>query len=389
MAPGPTPKVLHVVSTLDRWSVEAWLLRMLAHARSRGEALDWTFYCIDGQAGSRDDEARALGARVVQCPVPIGDKLAFAGALRAELERGRYDVLHCHHDLVSGVYLAASVGLPIGARLVHVHNLDESVLTPNRLKQSVLRPTLRRTCFRLADKIVANSEHALEAFLAGRRRDPARHVVHFLGLDPGRFATARPDREAFRRGLDLSTDAPILLFAGRMTPEKNPVFAVDVLAALRQRMPGAAAIFAGEGDLAGAVRLRAAELGQTEAIRLLGWRDDVAEIMSASDWFILPHPHAPMEGFGVAVVEAQLAGLRLLLSLGVSNAPILPVAAWRRLSLHDGAESWADAAAELWAQPAPSRETALAAFRASPMDLDRALADLLRLHGQAARPRAA
>jgi len=382
-------KVLHVVGVLDRWSVETWLLRMLAHAQARGEALDWTFYCIDGQTGSRDDEARALGARVVHSPVPIGDKLAFATALRTELERGRYDVLHCHHDLVSGVYLAASVGLPIGARLVHVHNLDESVLTPSRLKQSVLRPTLRRTCFRLADKIIANSDHALDAFLAGRRRDPARHVVHYLGFDPGRFAAAAPDRAAFRRDLGLASDAPILLFAGRMTPEKNPVFAVDVLAALRRRVPAAVAVFAGDGDLADAVRSRAEALGQTDAIRLIGWRDDVAEIMSASDWFVLPHPHAPMEGFGVAVVEAQLSGLRLLLSLGVSDAPILPGAAWRRLSLGDGAEAWADAAVELLAAPAPSRAAALAAFRASPMDLDRALTDLLRLHGQAARSRAA
>jgi glycosyltransferase involved in cell wall biosynthesis len=153
-----------------------------------------------------------------------------------------------------------------------------------------------------------------------------------------------------------------------------------VLAALRRRVPGAAAVFAGDGDLAEAVRARAEDLGQADAARLLGWRADVAEVMSASDWFILPHPHEPMEGFGVAVVEAQLAGLRLLLSLGVSDAPILPGATWRRLSLQDGAEAWADAAAELWADPAPSRAAALAAFRASPMDLDRALEDLTALH---------
>ncbi len=260
-----SPKVLHVVGMLDRWSVEAWLLRLLAHARSRGEALDWSFYCVFGLPGSRDDDAHALGAGVIHSPVPIGEKIAFARALRRELERGRYDVLHCHHDLISGVYLAASVGLPIGARLVHVHNLDESVLTPNPLKQSVLRPTLRRTCFSLADKIIANSDHALEAFLAGRRRDPARHVVHPIGLDPGPFATAKSDRAAFRRDLGLAPETPILLFAGRMTPEKNPVFAVDVLAALRRRAPDAVAVFAGDGDLADAVRERAAALGQSDA----------------------------------------------------------------------------------------------------------------------------
>jgi glycosyltransferase involved in cell wall biosynthesis len=381
-----TPKVLHVVGVLDRGSVEAWLLQMLAHARSRDEALDWTFYCAFAQAGARDDDARALGAGVVHSPAPIGDKLAFAKALRAELERGRYDVLHCHHDLISGVYLAASVGVPIGSRLVHVHNLDESVLTPNPLKRSVLRPALRRTCLSLADKIIANSDHALAAFLAGHRRDPERHRVHTLGLDPGPFARAHPDRAAFRHELGLAPDAPILLFAGRITPEKNPVFAVDVLAALRRRLPGAVAVFAGAGDLEAAAGARAAELGVTDAVRLLGWRDDVAEIMAACDWFILPHPHEPMEGFGIAVVEAQLAGLRLLLSLGVSDAPLLPGAAARRLSLGEGAEAWADAAIALWQTPAPSRDAALAAFRASPMDLDRALDDLMAIHAGARVP---
>jgi len=373
------PKVLHVVESLDRRAIESWLLRMLAHARRRGEPLDWTFYCIGVEPGPRDCEARALGARVVRSPAPIGDKLAFAAALRAEVAAGGYDVLHAHHDLICGVYLLATAGLPVPLRIVHVHNLDEEVLTPSRLKQAVLRPSLRRACLTMADRIVGNSEHALDAFLAGRRRDPLRHRVHLYGIDPAPFVAAGPDRAAFRRSLGLAEDTPILLFAGRITPEKNPVFAVDVLAALRRRMPQAVAVFAGAGDLEDAVRARAAELGEEAAVRLIGWRGDVAQVMGAGDWFILPHPHHPAEGFGMAVVEAQLAGLRLLISPGVSDAPILPGARWRRRSLTDGADAWADAAVELWNAPAPSRDAALAAFRASPMDLDRALDELVSL----------
>jgi glycosyltransferase involved in cell wall biosynthesis len=374
------PKVLHVVGMLDRWAVESWLLRMLAYARHRGEAADWSFYGAFGLPGARDRDAEALGARVILSPVGIGQKLAFVRALRAELERGRYDVLHCHHDLVSGVYLGAATGLPIARRIVHAHNLDESVLTPSALKQAVLRPTLRRVCLAMADLIVANSPHALDAFLAGRPRDPNRHRVNYYGIDPGPFASASGDRAAFRKSLGLAPDTPALLFAGRMTPEKDPVFAVDVLAALRRRLPQAVAVFAGAGDLENAVRERADDLGQTAAVRLLGWRAEIAEVMCAADWFILPHPHHPLEGFGMAVVEAQLAGLRLLLSLGVSEAPLLPGAAARRLSRDAGAEAWADAAVELWRAPALSRAAALAELAASPMDLDFALADLTSLH---------
>ena len=78
-------KVLHVVEALDRGAVESWLLRMLTHARRRGDQVDWTFYCTLAAPGARDCEARAMGARVVPSPVQIGDKLAFAKALRAEL----------------------------------------------------------------------------------------------------------------------------------------------------------------------------------------------------------------------------------------------------------------------------------------------------------------
>jgi glycosyltransferase involved in cell wall biosynthesis len=384
--PRKPPKVLHVVGMLDRWAVETWLLRMLAHGRARGEPLDWTFYCANAVEGSRDAEAEALGARVVRSPVAIGDKLAFARALRAEVASGGYDVLHAHHDLISGLYLVATAGLPVSTRVVHAHNADEAVLTPSRLKQAVLRPALRRACLSLADKIVGNSEHSLHTLLAGRPVDPARHHVNYYGIEAGPFAAAAMDRCAFRRELGLPKTAPILLFVGRMTPEKNPVFAVDVLAALRRRVPGAGAVFAGAGDLEESVRRRAGELGLDDAVRLIGWRSDVPEIMSACDWFILPHPHEPLEGFGMAVVEAQLAGLRLLLSLGVSDAPILPGAVWRRLSLDDGAEAWAQAAAELLAAPAPSRAGALAALKASPMDMDYALDDLIGLHASAERP---
>jgi len=379
------PKVLHVVGMLDRWAVENWLLRMLAHAAARQEPVNWTFYCANAVAGSRDEDARALGARVIHAPVPVGRKAAFARALRREVASGGYDVLHSHHDLISGVYLAAVAGVRIGRRIVHAHNADEDVLTPSALKQAIYRPLLRRLCLALGDRFVGNSEHSLRTLVGSNSLDPGRHHVNYYGMDPAPFIAARPDRCAFRRALGLAASTPLLLFAGRMTPEKNPVFAVDVLAALRRRLPEAVGVFAGDGGLEGAVRDRAAELGQTDAIRLLGWRSDVPEVMAACDWFILPHPHEPLEGFGMAVTEAQLAGLRLLLSMGVSDAPILAGASWRRLSLDAGAEAWGAAAMELWREPAPSREGAVAALRRSPMDMDYALDDLLGLYAGAER----
>jgi len=372
-------KVLHVVESLDRGAVENWLLRMLGHAREGGKSLDWSFYTQLDRPGQFDDLARALGARVVQSPVPLGETCKFMGALRRELREGNYDVLHCHHDILSAIYLASSAGLPLSRRIVHVHNADDGLPTPSQMKRALLRSAFRKVCFS-ADRIVGISEHTLDSLLKGRGRKPGRDKVHYYGVDPEPFVSASREQSALRRELGLDENVPIMLFAGRMTQEKNPVFAVDVMAALRRRMPQVHGVFAGAGALEQAARSRAMALGQEGYVHFLGWRQDIPELMIASDWFILPRPEEPLEGFGLAVVESQLAGLRLLMSHGVPDAPLLPTAKERRLSLADDPDKWADAAVALWNGPAPSRDETLAALQASPMNMDFALADLLGLY---------
>jgi len=51
--------------------------------------------------------------------------------------------------------------------------------------------------------------------------------------------SANGERAELRRELGLAPDAPILLFAGRVTPEKNPVFVVEgVIHYCVANMPG-------------------------------------------------------------------------------------------------------------------------------------------------------
>jgi glycosyltransferase involved in cell wall biosynthesis len=281
---------------------------------------------------------------------------------------------------VSAIYLLAASGMRIRRRIVHVHNADEAVPTPSRLKQRFYREPMRRVCLFMADRIVGISNHTLDTFLAGQARRPERDHVHYYGLDPTPFENVAADRAEFRRRWDLPEDALVLLFGGRLVPEKNPVFAVDVLANLRCIEPRAVSVFAGAGSQEPDILVRARELGVENSVRLLGWRNDMPEIMSCSDWFILPHPEHPMEGFGLAVVEAQLAGLRMLLSRGIPDDPLLLTATFRRLALSDESKVWAKAAMELLNGPAPSRADALAALRISPMDMDIALSHLCSLH---------
>jgi glycosyltransferase involved in cell wall biosynthesis len=239
---------------------------------------------------------------------------------------------------------------------------------------------MRRICLTMADQLIGNSNHTLDTFLAGRERRRGRDAVHYYGVDATPFASIIADRAAFRRQLGLPEDALILLFAGRLVPEKNPVFTADVLGELLRMKMRAFAVFAGAGSQEHAIVARARELGISNSIRLLGWRKDVPEVMACSDLFILAHPEQPMEGFGLAVIEAQLAGLRMLLSRGIPDDPLLPSARFLRLPLSAGPKGWAEAAVDLSRGPMPSRTTALAALKKSPADMDRALDALVEFH---------
>lgn len=374
------PRVLHIVESMDRGATENWLVGMLEHARATDVSMDWTFYCYLPGRGVLEGRALQLGARVIKSPVGLRHYFRFARALRKEIASKRYDIMHAHHDCLSGLYFSAAVGLPLRRRIVHLHNAGEAILTPSPFKQRIYRGVLRQACLSLADRVVGVSNHVLDTFLNGRPRRPGRDLVLYSGVPETSISEAAPTREEFRNRLGLAQNSHILLFAGRLVKEKNPLFVLRVLAELRKIDPHAVAVFAGTGELETELRNSADVLELTPHVRFLGWRNDLPDIMLSSDWFILPSAEQPMEGFGLAVVEAQLAGLRLLLSKGIADDPLLPNAAYRRLSLSDVPDAWASAAVELLRGPSPSPSAAHDALAASPMDMDRALSNLVALY---------
>jgi glycosyltransferase involved in cell wall biosynthesis len=377
--------VIHIVESLDVGAVEGWLLRMLKAGNSFGADLDWTFYSVLQRPGRFDEAARAMGARVINSPVALDAKYRFVRALRRELERGEYDVLHCHHDVVSAVYLVAATGLPISRRIVHVHNADLHMPTGSPKKSAFLREPMRRMCLLLADRIVGISNYTLDTFLSNHARKAGRDVVLYYGIDTAPYHEPPSRREAVRASLGLPDDASILLFAGRMVDYKNPLFLVDVLNEIAEEEPGAYAVFAGAGPLEEKVRSRAQWLGVEDRVCVLGWRDDTVSLMRGADLFVFPRVEETTddlgkEGLGLVVVESQAAGLPSLLSRGIPDDAIVDTVLCKTLPLADGPKAWGVAAREILAAPRPDRAAALAAVERSEFALEAGFRNLVALH---------
>lgn len=379
------PRVVHVVESLDTGAVEGWLLTMMRTARSAAIPLDWTFYCVLPHEGRNDTLARELGATVLHSPVEMVDTLVFMRALRRTLRAGHFDVLHCHHDIVSALYLIAAAGLPIRRRIVHAHNADLGVPTPNARKAAVLRQIMRHVCLAGSDCIVGISRHTLETMLGRGAQDTNCETVVYYGIDTAPYRKIRPDRVAVRRELNLPDDAQILLFAGRMVWYKNPLFVLDVLSRLRKSNPRAVAVFAGSGPLKGEVERVAEERGLSDRVRTLGWRNDTPALMQVADVFVFPRVETRTDGFGIeglglVVVEAQAAGLAAVVSHGIPQDAIVLDAQCHTLGLSEGAEHWAEITSKVLSGPRPQKDLAVAAIDSSRFSAANSLASLQRLH---------
>lgn len=97
---------------------------------------------------------------------------------------------------------------------------------------------------------------------------------------------------------------PLLVYVGRLEPEKRPMGLVDCVAAVRRRFPGVRLVCAGTGSLAEAMRLRAAELGVTESLELPGNLpvEALAALVASADVVVAGH-------MGYTLVEAGMVGV--------------------------------------------------------------------------------
>ncbi|HUO38468.1 MAG TPA: glycosyltransferase, partial [Mycobacterium sp.] len=119
-----------------------------------------------------------------------------------------------------------------------------------------------------------------------------------------------PAAEVERTTTSRDYDATLeILSVGRLDQEKNPLLLADVLALLHRHDRRWRLKVCGEGNLAGALQDRLAELGLTEHAELLGYvpiGEDLFELYRSSHAFL----HVSWtEGFPQVLVEAFACGL--------------------------------------------------------------------------------
>jgi glycosyltransferase involved in cell wall biosynthesis len=223
------------------------------------------------------------------------------------------------HDLVDGLALRRTIGAIGKVDVLHSHSSKAGALvrTACRFKGTaqIYSPhgfytmtgdapffvgPVERALSLLTDRIIAVSEfekaHALQIGIgSGRVNVVLNGVSPFIPLD----------REAARRELGLDQAAFVIGFVGRLAAQKDPLAAVETMAALPPEMPGTLVLI-GDGDLKSDAQRRAAHLG--DRVLFAGSRD-AKTLMRAFDCLLCTSGY---EGMPVSFLEALSCGVPIV-----------------------------------------------------------------------------
>jgi glycosyltransferase involved in cell wall biosynthesis len=182
----------------------------------------------------------------------------------------------------------ARIPLRIGSR--------RDLVLPGR---SAAQHRLQRMGYRHAHRVVANSQAAAAQVVAeGLRAD--RVVVIPNGIDMARYRAA-PHRPARR----------VVTSVANLRREKGHDVLIAAAARVMRAHPDVVFHLVGGGPMRDALERQARDLGVAEAVRFLGHREDVPQLLYDSDVFVLP---SLSEAFPNGVVEAMAAGLPVVAS---------------------------------------------------------------------------
>jgi len=282
------------------FSLRHFLLPLMRGIRARGHTVIGV--CAEGPllAQVRDEGFRVVGlpfARRVSPLAHLGAFIALVRLFRAE----RPEIVHAHMP-ISGFLArlaARCAGVPRIAYTCHGFWFNNPGPWPRRAAGFVMEWLAGR----VTDLYLTVSQE--EAADARRLHISARAIAVGNGRDPALFHPDPAARARIRAALGVPHDRVVVIAVSRLVRHKG----YPELAAAMQDVPDAELWVVGErlasdrGDDMVAV-LREAALG--DRLRLLGYREDVADLLAAADIFALP---SHFEGLPMSVIEAMLTGL--------------------------------------------------------------------------------
>lgn len=234
--------------------------------------------------------------------------------LRKLADTGEYSLVHTQSP-IGGVIcrLAFRKARKNGTKVIYqVHGFHFFKGAP-KLNWMIFYP-IEKICAYFTDTLITIN---LEDYNFAQKKLRARKIEYVpgVGIDLNRFCNETVDKSNKRKELDIPQEATVLLSVGELNDNKNHETVIKAIASMNVYY-----LIAGQGEKLEYLKHLSKEVGMSNKIKFLGYRQDVNELYAASDIFIFP---SFREGLAVSVLEAMAFGLPCVISKIRGNTDLI------------------------------------------------------------------
>lgn len=228
--------------------------------------------------------------------------------LKKIILKENYSLIHCHTP-VGGILtrLAAAPTRKKGTKVIytaHGFHFFKGAPAINWL----IYFTAEWFCSFFTDVLITINK---EDFNNAQKLLKAKKVCYVpgVGVDTARFSETRGKRDELLKEINAQKHSIILLSVGELSDRKNHSVSIEALSKLNNK--NTHLVIAGKGEKEQELISLAKQLNVEDRVHLLGFRNDIAQLMKSADIFLFP---SIQEGLPVALMEAMACSLPIVCS---------------------------------------------------------------------------
>ena len=274
---------------------------------------------------------RGIPTRIVRSLVnhidPIASLKAFT-TIRQIIAEGNYDIVHTHTKVAGIVGRLAARAAKARVIVHHVHGWGspKEMATGKRM----MYLWLERLCARFTNRIITVCKLDMQKGLANRIAGENKFAVIYNGIELEKFRQ-RVDEQQLRSKLGLEPACELVGMIGRLDKQKNPLDFIRAAAIVTTSYPKVQFVIVGDGPLRAQCERMIDEFHLKNRVFLLGYRNDVAEILSiltltamSSLWEGLPFAFLESMSAGKPIVANDVDGAREVVIDGETGFLVTP-----------------------------------------------------------------
>lgn len=294
-------RVLHVFGRLDAGGAESRTMDIYRKIDRNKVQFDFAIHTDEECVFSQ--EIRDLGGKIYSFPRFTGKNFFHYKKCWKQFFKNNpgYKIIHGHQTSTAFIYLQVAKKFSIPVRIAHSRNSNKD--------STIKKYTSKLSRFPATDLLAVSKVAGASEFGNKALR---KHEVKIVpnAIDASKYSFDQDTRIKKRNELGLR-DNLVVGHIGRLHPQKNHRFLLQIFKSLLSVNTQAKLILVGEGELQNNIKQQVSDLQLENQVYFLGRRSDVPELLQAFDILLFPSWY---EGLPGVVLEAQAAGLPSIIS---------------------------------------------------------------------------